>query len=397
MTGPYGPITFLTMKLLRGETLLERLKRAGRFDPDTLVPVAKQMADALDAAHRVGVVHRDFKPGNVMLESSGQQTPRVSITDFGLSRAQESDATLAETGVILGTPGYIAPELIQGRIASFTADVYAFGVVLHEMATGKKPVHENGTFARPTTLAPDLPEVWDRIILGCLEPDTSKRFQSAGEAMALLDLPKSKPVSAPEPARVTTRATVWAAAAVVVVIAALVGWLALGRRLDSLLHPLPQKRFVALMAWPADPNSANRPLLKNVLDTVGSRLARAEATTKDLLIISQADVAGPLISAPVDAIGALGANLVLAASTREAGDGVALDLALIDAATSKELRKTELRTPVSDLSRLPDRAAVSAAKLLDVQLTSTQWKDQDELASIMCKQQPTDLSIHVVP
>src|SRR5580693_3186877 len=115
--GPKGPITFLTMKLLRGESLQARLKRAGPFNAEALVPIARQMAGALDAAHRVGVIHRDFKPGNVMIEYPGQQEPHVSITDFGLSRAQEADATLAETGHILGTPGYIAPELIQGRIA----------------------------------------------------------------------------------------------------------------------------------------------------------------------------------------------------------------------------------------------------------------------------------------
>src|SRR5215831_8317899 len=128
------------------------------------------------------------------------------------------------------------------------------------MATGKKPFADGGKPpARPTSLTPELPSVWDRIILGCLDPDPSKRFQSAGEAIALLDAPKSSSWTVPIGAGMTARRA-WAALGILMTIVAIVaGWFVLPN-LDALMHPLPQKRFVALMAWPTpDKDSPSRP------------------------------------------------------------------------------------------------------------------------------------------
>jgi eukaryotic-like serine/threonine-protein kinase len=380
--GPNGPITFMTMKLIRGESLQSRMKRVGLFDVATLTLFAKQMSEALDAAHRVGIVHRDFKPGNVMIEFSGHADPQIAITDFGLARAYEAEGGLSQTGQLLGTPGYIAPELMRGQVASFAADVYAFGVVLYEMATGRKPEPAKGkdTSTPPSTFAPNLPAVWDRVILGCLEWDPARRFQSAGEAVALLDEPKSGRQSSTIGSKIPVRRR-WMIASLFTILIGISSWLFLPN-LDALLHPLPQKRFVALLMWPPDSNPNHLPLLKSVIDTVGRRLARAETTTKDLLVIAPGDVTGASITAPVDAVSALGANLVLAVSTHETNTGIVVDLAVIDAVNSKELRKSELVISNSDVSRLPDRAAVSASKLLDVQLSGAQWKDRDELANV---------------
>jgi serine/threonine protein kinase len=112
----YGELLFLTMKLLRGEPLRRPLEPPGAVPAENALAIAVQMAAALHAAHQSGVIHRDFKPGNVMLESSAP-IPHVYITDFGLSRVFEADGTLAQTERISGTLGYIAPELLQGRIA----------------------------------------------------------------------------------------------------------------------------------------------------------------------------------------------------------------------------------------------------------------------------------------
>jgi len=151
--------------------------------------------------------------------------------------------------------------------------------------------------------------------------------------------------------------------------------------LNKLLNPLPQKRFVALLAWPAVSSPEHGALLKGVLDNVAGRLSRAENSTRELLIISPRDVTGTSIT-PADTVGALGANLVLAASARETTDGVALDLAVLDSATWIGRRKSQIVVAASELSRLPDRASIAAANLLDIRLSNAQPKDHDDLASV---------------
>ena len=150
-----------------------------------------------------------------------------------------------------------------------------------------------------------------------------------------------------------------------------------------MLHPLPHKRFVALMEWPPQKDSPYGPLLRNVLNATGGQLARAESSTKDLLIISPGDVTGQAPpKSPSDAVGALGANLVLAASLSRSPKGVALSLKVLDAASQKVLREKELTAPVSDFGRLPDRAAAAGAKLLDVTPAKGQSRDPDDLSAL---------------
>lgn len=374
-----GPLTFLTMKLLRGESLQARLVRAGRMNAESVRPIARQMAAALDAAHQRGVVHRDFKPGNVMLEGAGQDV-HVSITDFGLARAFASDVTLAEAGQLLGTPGYIAPEVIQGSVASYQSDVYAFGVALYVMLTGTKPVG-NPSVMPPSQTAPETPPVWDRIVTGCLEASPEKRFRSAGEALALLDANPDAGVRRSSPARLSRRTA--AVAGVAIATAAVLGVL-FGRTLfDDVVHPLPHKRFVALMSWPMEANSPNLPLVRRTIDAVGSRLARAEATTSELMIISPGDVASqPSLKAPTDVVRTLGANLALTASITSDTGGLRLTLALLDAVTAKQLRRRSRLIRESDVAQIEDVATASAAEMLGVQLQNRRWNDSDELTLV---------------
>ena len=240
--GPRGPITFLTMKLLRGESLDARLRRSGCLDADAALAIVRQMTAGLDAAHRAGVIHRDFKPGNVMLEYAGDET-RVSITDFGLSRSYEADAATAEGTGVSGTLGYIAPELLHGRIATPASDMFAYGVVLHELLTGQKPVNRPGrtSYPPPSSLCQGLPPAWDRVILGCLEHDPAQRFQTAGEAMAALRTRSSSMRTTAVRRPVSRRQAVTAAVGVAAAVAA--GALWQWPTIQALLHPLPEKRF----------------------------------------------------------------------------------------------------------------------------------------------------------
>jgi tetratricopeptide (TPR) repeat protein/tRNA A-37 threonylcarbamoyl transferase component Bud32 len=379
---PEGPLLFLTMKLLRGESLGARLKREGAVDADISFSVARQMAAALDAAHQAGVIHRDFKPSNVMIEWVGDG-PRVAITDFGVSRLLEADGTLAHTGHLVGTPGYIAPELLNGQPAGPASDVYAFGVVLHEMLTGHKPKNRPGRlgFERPSKVSPDVPRAWDKVVLGCLEHDPARRSQSAGEALAALEATTVSGRATTPPRRTGSRrrllATVAAAAALLAVAVWLNWW-----RIYALLHPLPKQRYVALFAWPPAEDPDLQPLLRGIIDSIGNRLARAESAAKDFVVISAGDT--PLSPRTLtDAGGSLGANLVLGAALRlERGGGGVVALRVYDTASGAALRQRELSLPGSQLPRLAERAASASAQLLGLPGGEARRSDQEELANL---------------
>ena len=189
------------MECLAGETLAERLRR-GPLALKEALEAASQIASALSAAHRAGIVHRDLKPGNVMLTETG-----VRLLDFGLARhpdAHEEDMTtagglepLTGTGTIVGTLPYMAPEQIEGRTVDARTDIFAFGVVLYEMVTGRRAFDAPsraaliGSILRdyPPSLRsvdPTLPTALDRAICRCLAKDPEARWQSVDEIQAAL-------------------------------------------------------------------------------------------------------------------------------------------------------------------------------------------------------------------
>ena len=191
---------FLTMEVLRGETLRQRLRSRGRFTPEEALPLVKQMAAGLEAAHQAGVVHGDFKSANVMIvdHPEGQQ---AVITDFGLARrafdiAGETERKEEGEG-IAGTPAYMAPKQVRGSKASPAADIYAMGVVLYEMVTGILPFKGRTPWetamrrleappSPPRSVVPDLEEHWEQVILRCLSQEPRERFSRADEVAAAL-------------------------------------------------------------------------------------------------------------------------------------------------------------------------------------------------------------------
>ncbi len=208
---PEGVI-FLTMELLAGETLAQRLQRGGPLTPAEALPVARQVAEALDAAHQAGIVHRDLKPGNVMLVE-GRSGTRAVVTDFGLARLEsgnEGGLTLTAAAAVVGTPAYLAPEQVEGAEVTAAADVYSFGILLYEMITGKVPFLGDNALSTaakrlreapvpPRVHAPGLDPRWEAAILRCLERSPENRFASAPEAVAaiLAPVPVPEPVTTP--------------------------------------------------------------------------------------------------------------------------------------------------------------------------------------------------------
>jgi len=186
---------FVTMELLRGETLSAVIRREGPMTPARALPIVRQLADALGAAHRVGVVHRDFKSANVMLAAD-----RAVVTDFGLARmiSGETLASLTASGVMVGTPAYMAPEQIEGSDVGPAADIYALGCVMYEMVTGHLPFTGDTPLAiafkrltepapTPRALVPHLDPRWEAVTLRCLERRPEQRFQRADAVLLALD------------------------------------------------------------------------------------------------------------------------------------------------------------------------------------------------------------------
>ena len=195
-------LAFLTMELLDGETISQRLERKGRFATDQARSVVAQVTAALDAAHQVGVVHRDFKSSNVMLvENHGRL--RAVVTDFGLARGRNAaaDPTITGDGGVVGSPSYMAPEQVEGREITAAADIYALGIVMYEMVTGRLPFVGASPLSTavmrlseepvtPCAHVADLDPQWEAGIMACLAREPAAR---PAHARAVYDLIAGKP------------------------------------------------------------------------------------------------------------------------------------------------------------------------------------------------------------
>jgi serine/threonine-protein kinase len=215
--------SYIVMEYVPGQTLREVIDSYGRLGPTDAARLAAEIADALSFAHAHGVVHRDVKPGNVLVTPQGQ----VKVTDFGIARAETSEP-LTKTGAVLGTATYFSPEQAQGFALDGRSDVYALGVVLYEMLTGVAPFtasspvsvaykHVRETPAAPSTVAAGVPGAMDRIVLTAMAKNVEERYQSAQDLRAdLLRFERGRPlVGAPMTAVATDMPSVFVAAPVV--------------------------------------------------------------------------------------------------------------------------------------------------------------------------------------
>jgi eukaryotic-like serine/threonine-protein kinase len=187
-------ILIVSMELLSGETLDRRVRGGGALSAADALPIVLQMCAGLGAAHRVGVTHRDFKSANVMLVPPKANEPtRAVVTDFGLAHAEErAEHTLTQPGDIVGTPSYMSPEQIEGGAITPATDIYALGIVIYEMLTGKLPFAADTPLATAMkrlnepaphlrALMPSADAKWDAVIARCLERQPAQRFASTDE------------------------------------------------------------------------------------------------------------------------------------------------------------------------------------------------------------------------
>jgi eukaryotic-like serine/threonine-protein kinase len=195
-------ITYLAMEYVDGGSVGALLRREGMLAVPRAVGLARQMADALAAAHDLGIVHRDLKPENVMVTRGRSGRESVKVVDFGIAKAAGQAQHVTQTGLVIGTPDYMSPEQLGGAEADARTDVYALGCILYEMLTGEKPFAGPGgevvavrrliePSGPPSLLRPDLPAALDAAVVRALALSPADRFQTAsefGEALAALHL-----------------------------------------------------------------------------------------------------------------------------------------------------------------------------------------------------------------
>lgn len=191
----HGELSFLTMQLLEGETLHHRIQNTGPLNEGKAFPIIEQLAEALSAAHNLGIIHRDLKPTNVMLVSK-DSSDHVVLTDFGTAVAF-AETRLTGDGQFLGTPEYMAPEQLRGENVSPATDVYALGLLMYEMVTGKQPFPGDSPYTiissrlrsqivSPRKINRGLSRTWEKTILRCLELDPKDRIQTPTDVIVAL-------------------------------------------------------------------------------------------------------------------------------------------------------------------------------------------------------------------
>jgi serine/threonine protein kinase/Flp pilus assembly protein TadD len=360
-TGTY----FITMEYVPGEDLKSLIRSIGALPVGKAVAVGRQVAEGLAEAHRLGVVHRDLKPQNVMIDRQGG----ARIMDFGIARSVRAKG-LTGAGVMIGTPEYMAPEQVDGKEADPRADVYALGVVLFEMLTGRPPFEGETALAvavkQKSEPAPDprgsnaqIPEELAKLVLKCLKKERGERYQGAEELAAELarierTLPETTgalPVRRPQTSKqITVRLPskkVWIpAAALLAVLAALLVWQFVPERESA-------RRTIAVLGFRNQTGDGGldylREAIPNLLITSLEQSKRLRVTSwerlKDLLKQSGRDPASATFDeeAGFEVCRRNGIEALVVGSYIKAGETFTTDVKVYDAATRDSLKSASAR------------------------------------------------------
>jgi len=407
---------FIAMQLLDGKTLRERI--GDKPVPlATLLDWALQLTDALQAAHAKGIMHRDIKPANVFITERGQ----AKILDFGLAKltgnelASSSDPTLSSTtplthtGAALGTVAYMSPEQARGEQLDPRTDLFSFGVLLYEMATGKQ-AFSGPTWAvtvhailgqAPMSLnesMPGLPQRLQEIIDKSLIKNRDLRYQSAADSHRDL-LQLKKDYEAGKNLKSVRTATNWsprrklrlalAGALVVVVIAAAIWGPRLLRRLATTAAGVagqpaslvPARKSLAILPFEAVQGDSKLTAFgKGLLEDVAAKLSQLSAN-HDLDVVPARTLEEDKVSTLLDANKNYGVNLGLAVSLKQDGDLLRAAYSLTDAKSGKNLAGDTITAPVSDLFTIEDKIAVGVANALQIPLRTEEQAALNEHAT----------------
>jgi len=381
-------VDFLAMEYIPGTTLTERL-RAGALPEKEMLTLGVQVVAALEAAHEQGVVHRDLKPGNILVTPKGQ----AKVLDFGLAKLLRPESEMSTTDMMsstaaaAGTLPHMSPEQLRGKTADARTDIYALGVVLYQMATGHRPFEERLATALaddilhrppppPGRLKPDLSPRLEEIILKCLEKDPENRYQSAKEIA--VDLRRLAPsisaaVVPPSAALIIRRRAVrvaeTAAAAVAVLALFLIG-LNVGKLRERLLGRARPPRIESLAVLPFA-NLSNDAQQDYFADGMTEVLITNLARIRALRVISRTSVLqykGVKKSLP-EIARELEVEAAIEGSVQRFGDRVRITVELIYAPKDRPLWAETYDRGLRDVLALQSEIAQTIAREIRIQLT----------------------------
>ena len=399
--GEVDQVPFIAMELIEGSTLESRLRQGEQLPLPEIVRLAVGIAEGLAAAHGRGIVHRDLKPGNVMLTADAQ----VKILDFGLAKPQgpvtdtEGAQTFAETitaemtreGTILGTVAYMSPEQAAGRSVDSRSDVFSFGILLYQLATGRLPFRGDSptsTLAKileaepgPLSIAREgLPPDLERIVRRCLHKRPADRYNDTRDLVAdLHDLETTGEAQAVRPAVAHRRGArwLWPAVAALAVVAAVFLSMPLFRGGDQ--APLPatsvaEKPSVAVLPFHnLSADAGNDYFSAGITEEIISKLSRIDG----LEVASRSSVM-PYKDPGRDVrqIGTeLGVRYLLDGSVRRAGERVRVSAQLVDGSTGRNLWSEDFEGSLQDVFAMQEKTALEIARQLDLQLSPEEERD----------------------
>jgi eukaryotic-like serine/threonine-protein kinase len=395
-----GGVKYITMAFIEGKDLNQVLKEEGPLPLERALHIGRQLCEALDAAHSEGVVHRDFKPHNVLVAKNDH----VYVSDFGLATSLESAKMgMTRTGAFVGTPRYMSPEQVEGSPVDCRSDIYSLGLVLYEMAAGDVPFSGDSTWQvmyqrvkeRPKdvkTLNPQIPDNVARTIMHCLEKNPADRYQGTREILADLDAGRSPSLSLARSLQINMptvdRRWRYAGAGALALAAILFFSIPKTRRLVFHAAPaagmarstiglpsLAQGKFIAVLPFRV---LGDQTSLGYVADGLGEAMSAKLFQLKEVRVASPAAAAKADPKAPLpDVAKELGVNLIVHGTVQGAADNLRITVNLENVAENRLVWSQEFPGMTGDLLTIEDKIY---ARLVDA-LASKPSNDEMAAAS----------------
>jgi tetratricopeptide (TPR) repeat protein/predicted Ser/Thr protein kinase len=358
--GQASGVRFITMEYVEGRDLRAILHEKGKLTPEEAVPIIRQIAAALEAAHRVGVVHRDLKPQNIMVDKGGH----VYVMDFGVARSLETPG-MTQTGALMGTPEYMSPEQAKGMKVDARSDLFSLGIIFYEMLSGVSPFKADTAMAtmfkrtqeRAIPLAETksgVPLPLSYIVAKCLEIDPEKRFASARDVAQQLEIwqgPSAGNSTIILPAPRAAAYWKWASAALAILLVAAV----LGFRLKG--PPKPKVAHAPVSVLVADfTNHTGDPVFDSTLEPMFN-VALEGASFINAYNRGRARKLAEKLPNPTDKLGeqparlvalSQGINTIIAGEISRRGNNYSVSAIALDAATGNVLAKAEATSTNKD-------------------------------------------------